>query len=71
VESSIGKQLGIYSKAVSQMTSSSYRDWDEVYRDYTAEALPWELGKPRKNLTDLVENGRIQPESALDLCCGL
>ena len=53
------------------MAHSSYRDWDEVYRDYPAEVLPWELGKPRKNLTDLVENGGIQPGSALDLCCGL
>lgn len=53
------------------MSDSSYRDWDEVYRDYPAEALPWELGKPRKTLTDLVERGRIQPGRALDLCCGL
>jgi ubiquinone/menaquinone biosynthesis C-methylase UbiE len=53
------------------MPNSSYRDWDDVYRDYPAEALPWELGKPRKNLTDLVENDRIQQGSALDLCCGL
>jgi len=53
------------------MPDSSYRDWDDVYRDYPAEALPWELGKPRKTLADLVENGRIQPGRALDLCCGL
>jgi ubiquinone/menaquinone biosynthesis C-methylase UbiE len=53
------------------MPESSYRDWDEVYRDYPAEVLPWELGKPRTNLTDLVEKGVIQPGSALDLCCGL
>jgi ubiquinone/menaquinone biosynthesis C-methylase UbiE len=53
------------------MSSSKYKDWDDVYRNYPAEALPWELGKPRKTLIDLIENGRIQPGSALDACCGL
>jgi len=53
------------------MPSSSYKDWDDVYRDYPAEALPWELGKPRKTLIDLVESGKIQPGSTLDLCCGV
>jgi ubiquinone/menaquinone biosynthesis C-methylase UbiE len=53
------------------MPNSIYKDWDEVYRDYPAETLPWELGKPRKTLIDLVENGRIQPGRALDLCCGI
>ena len=53
------------------MPDSSYRDWDEVYRNYPAETLPWELGKPRKTLIDLIQNGRIQPGNALDLCCGI
>lgn len=33
--------------------------------------LPWELGRPRKILVDLIESGRVQPGNALDLCCGL
>ncbi|MGQ9566360.1 MAG: class I SAM-dependent methyltransferase [Candidatus Bathyarchaeales archaeon] len=32
--------------------------------------LPWELGKPRKVLVDLVEKGRLKPAKVLDVCCG-
>ena len=53
------------------MPNSSYRDWDEVYRNYPAETLPWELGKPRKTLIDLIKKRIIQPGKALDLCCGV
>ncbi len=52
------------------MTDSSYRDWDRVYHEYPLEELPWELGKPRRNLVALVEGGRIKLGKALDLCCG-
>lgn len=52
------------------MTDSDYRDWDRVYREYPLAELPWELGKPRKNLVDLVESGQIKPGKALDICCG-
>lgn len=53
------------------MPSSNYQDWDDVYRDYPAETLPWELGKPRKTLIDLIERGRIKLGTALDVCCGV
>jgi len=53
------------------MADSSYRDWDLVYRDHPDEVLPWELGKPRKTLVDLIESGRVQLGAALDVCCGL
>jgi len=32
--------------------------------------LPWELGKPRKVLMELVDSGRVRPGKTLDLCCG-
>jgi len=32
--------------------------------------LPWELGKPRRVLVELVDSGRVEPSKALDLCCG-
>lgn len=32
--------------------------------------MPWELGKPRKSLVQLVESKRIDPCKTLDLCCG-
>ncbi len=52
------------------MANSSYKDWDRVYRDYLLEELPWELGKPRETLVELVESGRIKPCKTLDVCCG-
>jgi len=52
------------------MANSNYRDWDRVYREYPLEELPWELGRPRKNLVDLVESGQIKLGKALDICCG-
>jgi ubiquinone/menaquinone biosynthesis C-methylase UbiE len=49
---------------------SDYEEWDQIYRRYPPEALPWELGRPRKVLVDLVEKGLIKKGKALDICCG-
>ncbi len=49
---------------------SDYEDWDRIYRKYPLEVLPWELGKPRKVLVELVEKGVIPKGKALDICCG-
>lgn len=46
-----------------------YEEWDEAYAHDLSE-LPWELGKPRQQLVELVESGRIKPCRALDICCG-
>ncbi|MGB5931881.1 MAG: class I SAM-dependent methyltransferase [Anaerolineae bacterium] len=51
--------------------SSQYERRDQVYRKYPPEALPWELGRPRKVLVDLVESGKVKPGKALDICCGM
>jgi ubiquinone/menaquinone biosynthesis C-methylase UbiE len=32
--------------------------------------MPWELGKPRESLVELVESEKIKPSKTLDLCCG-
>ena len=48
---------------------SRYEEWDRVYRRYPIEALPWELGRPRKVLVELVEKGLIKKGKALDICC--
>jgi len=53
------------------MSDSSYKDWDHIYRKHPLEVLPWELGKPRKTLVNLVESGKIKQGKALDICCGL
>ena len=49
---------------------SDYEEWDRIYRRYPLEALPWELGRPRKVLVELVEKGVIKKGKALDICCG-
>lgn len=49
---------------------SGYEKWDEIYGKYTPEELPWETGRPRENLVRFVEEGKIPPGSALDICCG-
>jgi SAM-dependent methyltransferase len=50
--------------------SSSYDEWDEIYRRYPLNQLGWELGKPRPILVEFVEKGLIPMGKALDLCCG-
>jgi SAM-dependent methyltransferase len=52
------------------MSSSHERGWDGAYHRYPLRRLPWELGKPREVLVDLVESGRVRPIETLDLCCG-
>lgn len=49
---------------------SNYEEWDEIYRKHPLETLPWELGKPRKILVNLIEKGIIKKGKALDICCG-
>jgi len=49
-----------------------YDEWEEIYRKYPAESLPWELGKPRSVLVDLIKSKKVIPKGkALDMCCGL
>ncbi|MFX1519366.1 MAG: class I SAM-dependent methyltransferase [Promethearchaeota archaeon] len=48
---------------------SGYEEWDRIYRTRPLEVLPWELGRPRRSLVELVEKGLIHPGKALDLCC--
>jgi ubiquinone/menaquinone biosynthesis C-methylase UbiE len=50
--------------------NSDYEEWDRIYRNHPVEALPWELGRPRKVLVDLIEKGQIKKGKALDICCG-
>ncbi|MCW4020906.1 MAG: class I SAM-dependent methyltransferase [Candidatus Bathyarchaeota archaeon] len=52
------------------MSSSHEKGWDGAYHRYPLKRLPWELGRPREVLVDLVESGRVRPCETLDLCCG-
>lgn len=49
---------------------SGYEDWEDVYRRHPLEDLPWERGKPREALVEVVEKGLVEPGKALDTCCG-
>jgi ubiquinone/menaquinone biosynthesis C-methylase UbiE len=52
------------------MPSSHDTGWDGIYHRYPLKRLPWELGRPREVLVDLVESEQIMPCETLDLCCG-
>lgn len=49
---------------------SDYKEWGQIYRRYSLETLPWQLGRPREVLVELVEKGLIKKGKALDICCG-
>jgi len=51
--------------------SDPYDKWKEVYRSGQEGIYPWELGRPRDFLVELVEKGMIRGAKALDTCCGL
>jgi SAM-dependent methyltransferase len=52
------------------MSTSHDTGWDGIYHRYPRRRLPWELGRPRDVLVDIVESKRVTPCEALDLCCG-
>jgi SAM-dependent methyltransferase len=49
--------------------SSSYSSWDRVYHECPLGKLPWESGKPRPILVQVIEGGLVKPGKALDICC--
>jgi SAM-dependent methyltransferase len=49
---------------------SDYEEWEEIYRRHPLKELPWERGKPREALVEVVERGLVAPGRALDTCCG-
>jgi len=52
------------------MSTSHDTGWDGIYHRYPLRRLPWELGRPREVLVDLVESEEVTPRETLDLCCG-
>ena len=51
--------------------SDKYEKWKNMYQAGQAGQYPWELGKPRDFLVELVEKGMVQGRKGLDTCCGL
>lgn len=52
------------------MSTSHDTGWDGIYHRYPLRRLPWELGRPREVLVDIVGSKRVTPCETLDLCCG-
>jgi len=52
------------------MSSRHGRGWDSIYHHYGVESLPWELGRPRDILVEIVKSGKVRPCKTLDVCCG-
>ena len=44
--------------------------WDDIYRRYTLDEIPWELKRPDEPLRRLVESGTLKRGTVLDACSG-
>jgi cyclopropane fatty-acyl-phospholipid synthase-like methyltransferase len=45
-------------------------DWDDIYRDYSLEDIPWHSDEPDESLVDLLKNKKIKIGVALNVCSG-
>jgi SAM-dependent methyltransferase len=45
-------------------------DIDKIYRELPLDRIPWNVETPPRDLTELVESGRIKPCRTVDLGCG-
>lgn len=63
--------ISIFIQRWSTVEKQKYDKWKEVYRRGGEGPYPWDLGRPRDFLVDLVEKGMIGGRRALDTCCGL
>jgi cyclopropane fatty-acyl-phospholipid synthase-like methyltransferase len=53
------------------LAEQNYEKWEDVYRRGGEGPYPWDLGRPRDFLVQLLERGMIEGDRALDTCCGL
>jgi len=53
------------------LAEENYKQWEDVYRRGGEGPYPWDLGRPRDFLVQLLEKGMIEGDRALDTCCGL
>ena len=44
---------------------------DRIYFSLPSDKIPWNQETPPEILVDLVENGKIQPTTGIDLGCGM
>jgi SAM-dependent methyltransferase len=53
------------------MAEQDYEEWKDTYKRGSEGSYPWDLGRPRDFLVQLLEEGMIEGHRALDTCCGL
>ena len=49
------------------MKDQKYEKWVDVYRSGGEGPYPWDLGRPRDFLVQLLEKGMIEGDKALDI----
>ncbi len=45
-------------------------EWDDIYKKYSLEEIPWHEDKPDKAFIELIEKNKIKIGVALDVCSG-
>ncbi len=48
----------------------SNNEWDQIYRNYNLNEIPWHSSQPDRNLVKLVKEKKIEKGLVLDLCSG-
>jgi ubiquinone/menaquinone biosynthesis C-methylase UbiE len=56
---------------MSNNSETNAMEWEDLYRKYAPDRLPWERGIPDTNLVDLIKRGVIERGRVLDVCSGL
>lgn len=51
------------------MSDRDYLEWDEDYIK-PIESLPWEIGRHREQLVELLKRRIVKKGKALAICCG-
>ena len=52
------------------MAKALQEEWDEIYRNYALNEIPWHTDRPDRNLVELIKKKRIRKGSVLDMCSG-
>lgn len=46
------------------------KEWDDIYKEYNLEQIPWHEDKPDKSLVNLLREKKVEIGIALDVCSG-
>lgn len=48
----------------------SQNDWDEIYKQYPLDEIPWHSNQPDRHLVNLIKEKKIKKGLVLDMCSG-